>query len=94
MFKRVIWFAAGATAGVVAARKAERVVQERMDRYSPPALANSLGSAAKEGVSGVRAAVRDGRREMQQVSSELEAAHDPSRRRQRTAISPAPQPHR
>lgn len=80
MFKRVIWFATGAAAGVAGVRKAEKVMVERMERYSPPALANSLGDAAKGGIAGVRDAVRDGRREMHRVSARLEAEHDPGRR--------------
>ncbi len=94
MFKRVIWFAAGATAGVVAARKAEKAVQDRMERYAPPAIANSLGSAAKEGVSGVRDAVRDGRQEMRQVAAALEAEHDPALRSGARSRSSAPRTRR
>jgi ribosomal protein L15E len=88
MFKRVIWFAAGAAAGVAGVRKAEKVVVERMERYSPPALASSLGDAAKGGIAGVRDAVRDGRREMHRVSARLEAEHDPARHRRNRSSAP------
>lgn len=90
MFKRVVWFAAGAVAGVAGVRKAEKVMVERMERYTPPAIASSLGEAAKDGITGVRDAVRDGRREMRRVSDRLEAEHDPARRpRTRSVASDA-----
>lgn len=81
MFKRVIWFALGATAGVVGVKKAEQAVQERLDRYAPPALAESVGTAARDFGSEVRDAIRQGRAEMHRTEGQLADRHDPTRRR-------------
>ena len=92
MFKRVIWFAAGAAAGVAGVKKAERLVQERLERYSPPAVASSIGSAARDFGDEVKDAVRQGRREMRTTEARLAAVHDPKRRRR--AHSSGPPTHR
>lgn len=83
MFKRVLWFAAGAAAGVAGLRRVEREVADRRARLEPDALATTAVEAAGRGADRVRSAVADGRREMQRVAQELEASHDPSRRRSR-----------
>lgn len=88
MFKRVIWFTAGATAGVLGLRRVEREVAERRAALEPEALANNAVEAASRGADRVRSALRDGRAEMDRVSKDLEAAHDPSRHRRRTRSSP------
>ena len=80
MFKRIVWFTAGAAAGVAGLRRIEREVHERRAQLEPTALANTAADAAGRGAERVRTAFADGRREMQRVSQELEEAHDPSRR--------------
>ena len=87
MFKRVFWFAAGATVGLAGVKKAERVVQQRLERYSPPAVASSLGSAARDLGDDLRDAVRHGRSEMRRTEAELTAQHDPARRPRRDSGS-------
>ena len=87
MFKRVIWFAAGAAAGVAGVRRIEREVAERRARLEPDALAHTAVEAAGRGADRVRSALADGRQEMQRVSRELEATHDPSRRGSRSRRS-------
>jgi hypothetical protein len=84
VFKRVIWFAAGAAAGIAGMRRVEREVAERRARLEPDALAHTAVEAAGRGADRVRSAVADGRREMQRVARELEASHEPSRRPART----------
>ncbi len=90
MFKRVVWFAVGATAGAVGLRRAERAVSERRARLAPDSLANSAVDAAKGGANRVRSAIVDGRSEMRRVADELESSHDPSRRPVRSRDSAAP----
>lgn len=85
MFKRVVWFAAGAAAGVVGLRRLEREVSDRRARLEPDSLANSAVNAAGRGADRVRSALADGRDEMQRVAQQLEEDHDPSRRTSRTA---------
>jgi hypothetical protein len=80
MFKRIIWFTAGAAAGVAGMRRVEREIAERRARLEPESLANSAVEAAGRGADRVRTALADGRREMRRVAHELEASHDPSRR--------------
>lgn len=87
MFKRVIWFAAGAAAGVVAVKKAEAAVAERLERYTPPAVAANLGSKAKSLGSDVRDAVSYGRREMRITEAQLAEEHDPALRNRRSSAS-------
>ncbi len=94
MFKRVFWFAAGTAVGVAGMKKAERAVQERMERYSPPAVASSLGSAARDLGDDLRDAVRHGRSEMRRTEAELTAQHDPARRPRREAGSLDPSARR
>lgn len=84
MFKRIIWFSAGAAAGVAGLRGAERRIAERRARLAPDALANSAVDVANRSAARVREALRDGRSEMQRVTSELEATHDPSQRQNRS----------
>lgn len=81
MFKRVLWFAVGAAAGVAGVKKAEQAVQERLDRYNPPAVAESVTNAARGFGEDLREAVRQGRAEMRRTEGRLEARHDPARRR-------------
>lgn len=85
MFKRVVWFAAGAAAGVVGLRRLEREVSERRARLEPESLANTAVNAAGRGADRVRTALADGRDEMHRVAQQLEEDHDPSRRSPRTA---------
>lgn len=84
MFKRIFWFSAGAAAGIAGIRRVEREIAERRARLEPDALAHTAVEAAGRGADRVRSALEDGRREMQRVTRELEATHDPSRRRSRT----------
>ena len=87
MFKRVIWFAAGAAVGVAGVKRVERVVQERLEQYSPPAVASSFGNAARDLSLEVKDAVRHGRLEMRSTQARLSAEHDPSTRRERSSGS-------
>lgn len=80
MFKRIIWFTAGAAAGVAGIRRVEREISERRARLEPESLANTAVDVAGRSADRVRAALEDGRREMRRVSVELESSHDPSLR--------------
>lgn len=80
MFKRVVWFALGAAAGVAGVRRVEREIADRRARLEPESLANSAIEAAGRGADRFRTALADGREEMQRVSRRLEADHDPARR--------------
>ncbi|HET8930045.1 MAG TPA: hypothetical protein VFN21_05245 [Acidimicrobiales bacterium] len=80
MFKRIIWFTAGAAAGVAGVRRVEREISERRSKLEPESLANSAVEVAGRSADRVRAALEDGRREMRRVTHELESSHDPSRR--------------
>jgi hypothetical protein len=65
--KRVVWFAAGAVAGVSGSAYARRKVREAAVRYRPVSM-------AKGAVDRVTDAVREGRRAMVAREAELRAA--------------------
>jgi hypothetical protein len=69
VFKRLIWWAAGAAMGTVgsrwAERKVRRTVAQKVDRYRPPAVAAKVKDSAIDRtvtvIDGVRGAVQTGR---------------------------------
>ncbi len=81
MFKRLVWFTLGASAGVAGVKRVERELAARRARLAPDSLARDAAAAANRGADRFRAAVADGRSEMRRVSDALQASHDPARRR-------------
>jgi hypothetical protein len=79
MFKRVIWWATGATMGAVgsqwAQRKVKRKVAQTVQRYTPPAVADRVVAGTKARtltvVDGVRGAIDTGKHEAQAREDEL-----------------------
>lgn len=83
MLRRGFWFMVGAAAGVAGIRRVEREIAARRARLEPASIANSAIEAAERGADRFRSAIEDGRAEMHRVSRELEATHDPARRKRR-----------
>ena len=77
--KRLVWFAAGAAAGVSGTAYAKRKARQAADRYRPINMAK--GAAGR-----VADAVREGRSAMAAKEAELKARQDSG------ALSPAPAP--
>jgi hypothetical protein len=69
MMRRVMWFTAGAVAGVSGSVYVRRKVKEAADRYRPVSM-------AKGAVERVSDAVREGRAAMVAREAELRAAQD------------------
>jgi hypothetical protein len=69
MMKRVVWFTAGAVAGVGGSAYAKRKAREAANRYRPVSL-------AKGAVDRVTDAVREGRAAMAAREAELRAAQE------------------
>ena len=67
--KRLVWFAAGAAAGVGGTAYAKRKAREAADRYRPVSLAKGAASRVAE-------AVREGRSAMAAKEAELKARQD------------------
>jgi hypothetical protein len=90
MMRRVMWFTAGAVAGVSGSVYVRRKAREAADRYRPVSM-------AKGAVERVTDAVREGRAAMVAREAELRAAHDadphptsPEVRRLSAASGPLP----
>ena len=69
MMRRLMWFTAGAVAGVSGSAYARRKAREAAERYRPVSM-------AKGAVERVADAVREGRAAMVAREAELRAAHD------------------
>lgn len=67
--KRLMWFAAGAAAGVGGTAYAKRKAREAADRYRPVGLAKSAASRVAD-------AVREGRSAMAAKEAELRSRQD------------------
>jgi hypothetical protein len=79
VFKRIIWWAVGATMGAagsqLAQRKLKRKVAQTLGRYTPPVVADRLVTGAKirtlTVVDGVRNALETGKHEAMSREDEL-----------------------
>ncbi len=58
MFKRVIWFGVGVTAGAVGTVWTERKVRQQLDRARPAAMVESVQQAVREAVAEGRTAAK------------------------------------
>lgn len=79
MFKRVIWFGSGFTAGMAGGWYVQRTVRQRIERYAPENLKTEVAAKAESLRSDVATAVSEGREVMRRyqedAQSDLEDRH-------------------
>ena len=81
MFKRVIWFGSGFTAGMAGGWYVQRSVRQRIERYAPENLRNEVASRADSIRSEVTAAVSEGREVMRRYQEDARSDLADSQRR-------------
>ncbi len=85
MFKRVIWWATGATMGAAgsawAQRKVKRKVQRTVARYTPPAVRDRVTARARDLADELRSAVDEGRTAQDERAEELRSRFQAPKRR-------------
>jgi len=73
MFKRVIWWGAGFSAGLGSSFWVKRAVNRKVSRYVPDDVRTAVGKKAKSAVTTIKAAVSEGRSTMLQYQQDAEA---------------------
>ncbi len=73
LFRRLVWFTSGATAGLGGAMWVRRRVRRTVRRYAPEQLRADATASVRQLGSGVRDAVAEGRRAMREREAELRA---------------------
>ncbi|HEX9260394.1 MAG TPA: hypothetical protein VF855_12715 [Acidimicrobiales bacterium] len=76
MSKRIVWFVAGAAAGVGGATYGRRKARQAAEKLTPTNVAKSTVARVKGRAHDVADAVRDGRRAAHDKEAELKAARD------------------
>ncbi len=72
MFKRVIWWGAGFSAGLGSSFWVKRAVNRRVARYVPADVRQTVANKARNAGSTVRAAVSEGRSAMREYQQDAE----------------------
>jgi hypothetical protein len=70
MFKRVVWFGSGFTAGMAGGWYVQRTVRQRIERYAPENLRVEVASRADAIRTDVVAAVSEGREVMRRYQED------------------------
>jgi hypothetical protein len=73
VFRRVLWFTTGATAGFGGAMWVRRRVLRTVERYTPAHVQDEVATSVRRLGTDVRAAVREGRTTMAEREAELRA---------------------
>jgi hypothetical protein len=73
MFKRVRWVSAGFVLGLGSSYAVARRVRRTVQRYTPPQVADRLGTSAANAGRNARAAVVEGRSAMRAREADLRA---------------------
>lgn len=73
MFKRVIWWGAGFSAGLGSSFWVKRAVNRKVSRYVPDDVRTAVGNKAKSAGTTIKAAVDEGRSTMRQYQADAEA---------------------
>jgi hypothetical protein len=70
MFKRVIWFGSGFTAGMAGGWYVQRGVRQRIERYAPENLRTEVAARAESIRSDVAIAISEGREVMRRYQDD------------------------
>ena len=73
MFKRLFWLVIGVGFGFGVSFWVARFIKETVDRYSPERVSSDLAGAIRSFGTGIREAVAEGRRAMQEREAEIRA---------------------
>ena len=76
MFKRLFWLSVGLTVGAGASWWVTRAVKQKIEQYVPARVRKRAARRARALGDGVRAAIADGRRAMQEQEEVLRARLD------------------
>lgn len=81
MFKRVVWFGSGFTAGMAGGWYVQRTVRQRIERYAPENLRTEVASRADAIKSEVVTALAEGREVMRRYQEDARSELADSQRR-------------
>jgi hypothetical protein len=86
MFKRVIWWGAGFSAGLGSSFWVKRAVNRKVARYVPTEIRRTVGTKARSAGTNLRAAVSEGRHAMREYQQDAEATVGDGRRTDLRAV--------